>query len=229
MNADPARELKRRVELEKMFGLDSIPFEPIARVPAPESEATQDPLELIAAEVAACTLCPLCETRTNTVPGVGNPRSTVLFVGEAPGRDEDLKGEPFVGRAGKLLDKIIETTLDRTRQDIYIANIIKCRPPQNRNPNPQEMGKCMPYLQRQIESIGPKVICALGSVAAKALLETDQTIGRLRGLFHPMPGFESIEVLPTYHPAYLLRNPGDKRKVWEDMKKLKTRLDELEA
>ena len=161
-------------------------------------------------------LSAVCEGRTQTVFGVGNKSARILFVGEGPGRDEDLAGEPFVGRAGKLLDKIIQA-MGLVREEVYIANIVKCRPPENRNPATEEMAACFPYLERQVKAIQPEVICALGGVAAKGLLSTDLSVGRLRGEFHEYAG---IPVRVTYHPAYLLRSPGEKKKAWEDIKAL---------
>ena len=174
-------------------------------------------MELIAGEVAVCKLCAeLAETRTNTVFGAGNPSARLVFLGEAPGADEDKQGIPFVGRAGQLLTKIIEAcTL--SRDDVYILNILKCRPPGNRNPLPAEASSCRSFLNRQLAVIRPEFICCLGSVAAQNLLDTDTTIGRLRGSFHD---YQGIKVLCTYHPAYLLRNPPAKRQVWEDMQLL---------
>lgn len=172
-------------------------------------------LEVIRGEVAACTLCSeLATTRTQTVFGVGNPDARLCFVGEAPGADEDRQGEPFVGRAGQLLTKIIEACKLR-REDVYILNVLKCRPPGNRNPLPNEVANCRGFLDRQLAAIQPEMLCCLGTVAAQTLLETNVTIGRLRGEFHDYRG---IRVVCTYHPAYLLRNPAAKRQVWDDMK-----------
>jgi DNA polymerase len=145
---------------------------------------------------------------------VGSALARLLFIGEGPGREEDLLGEPFVGRAGELLDKIIGA-MGLEREQVYIANIVKCRPPENRNPTPEEMAACLPYLKRQIEVLQPDVICALGGVAAKALLSTDLSVGRLRGEFHD---YAEIPVRVTYHPAYLLRSPHEKAKTWQDIK-----------
>jgi DNA polymerase len=174
-------------------------------------------MDKIKRDVARCTRCEeLAQTRTQTVFGVGNPRARLVFLGEAPGADEDKQGVPFVGRAGQLLTKIIEAcTL--SRDDVYILNILKCRPPGNRNPSLTESANCRAYLNRQLKAIKPEYICCLGSVAAQNLLETDTTIGRLRGSFHE---YQGIKVLCTYHPAYLLRNPPAKAMVWEDMKML---------
>ncbi len=174
-------------------------------------------LEVLREEVAACTMCDeLASSRTQTVFGVGNPQARLCFFGEAPGADEDRQGEPFVGRAGQLLTKIIEACTLR-REDVYILNVLKCRPPGNRNPSSEEAANCRRYFERQLEIIQPEFICCLGSIAATTLLETTQSIGRLRGRFH---GWRGIKVLATYHPAYLLRNPPAKRQVWDDMKML---------
>jgi DNA polymerase len=164
--------------------------------------------------VVACTRCAeLAATRTQTVFGVGHPRARLCFLGEAPGADEDRLGEPFVGRAGQLLTRIIEACTLR-REDVYILNVIKCRPPGNRNPTPEEAGHCRDYLERQLAIIQPEFIVCLGAVAATNLLETRQPLGRLRGRFHDWRG---VRVLVTYHPAYLLRNPAAKADVWRDM------------
>lgn len=174
-------------------------------------------LAVVGNDVAQCMRChDLALSRTNTVFGVGNPAARLCFLGEAPGADEDRQGEPFVGRAGQLLDKIIEAcTL--SRQDVYILNILKCRPPGNRNPKPDEAANCREFLNRQLAILRPEFICCLGSVAAQNLLDTTESIGKLRGRFHDYNG---IRVLATYHPAYLLRNPSAKRQVWDDMQVL---------
>ena len=185
------------------------PMLPLAQRPAA--------LAAIACEVSGCTRCQvLVSTRTQTVFGVGNPGARLCFMGEAPGADEDAQGEPFVGRAGQLLNKIIEACRLR-REDVYILNTIKCRPPQNRNPLPDEVANCREYLDRQLEIIRPEFICCLGAVAAQALLGTDLSIGRMRKRFFDYRG---SRVLCTYHPAYLLRNPAAKKDVWEDMQLL---------
>ena len=173
-------------------------------------------------QVKECTKCELCKNRTNVVFGVGNPDADLMFVGEAPGYYEDVQGEPFVGKAGQLLTKIIES-IGMKRGDVYIANILKCRPPENRNPSANEIVMCSPHLIRQIEIIRPKIICALGTFAAQTLLDTKDTIGKLRGRFFE---YQSTKFLATYHPAYLLRNPGDKKKVWTDIKKVRDFLQE---
>jgi DNA polymerase len=161
--------------------------------------------------------------RTQIVFGTGNPKAKLVFVGEGPGRDEDLQGEPFVGQAGKLLTRIIEA-IQLTREEVYIANIIKCRPPENRNPEPDEIAACEPFLIKQLEVIQPKLICALGTFAAQTLLKSTEKISALRGRFHLYRG---IPLMPTYHPAFLLRNSNYKRDVWEDVKKVKAEYDKL--
>jgi len=170
-----------------------------------------------------CMKCPLGSTRTKFVYGVGNPDADVMFVGEAPGRDEDMQGEPFVGRAGQLLDKILGA-IKFSRDDVYIANILKCRPPNNRDPQPDEMKECMPYLMEQIRLIKPKIICALGRIAAQALLETTTPLGKLRKKWHD---FHGVPFIVTYHPAALLRFQSYKKDVWEDVQMLRARYDEL--
>lgn len=178
-------------------------------------------LDAVQDDLGDCRRCKLSKGRKNIVFGVGDPHARLVFVGEGPGYEEDKKGEPFVGAAGRLLTKIIEA-MKYTREQVYICNIIKCRPPGNRNPMPDEIKACYPFLRRQIGSIKPDFICALGTFAAQTLLETKSPISKLRGVFHEYMG---IKVLPTYHPAYLLRNPDKKRDVWEDMQKLMNALD----
>jgi DNA polymerase len=172
-------------------------------------------------EVVGCTKCAeLASGRTQTVFGVGNPQARLVFFGEAPGADEDASGIPFVGRAGQLLTKIIEAcTL--SRDDVYILNVLKCRPPGNRTPLPEEVSNCRPFFERQLEAINPEFICCLGASAARALLQTEETIGKLRGRWFT---HGSATVICTYHPSYLLRNPAAKRDVWEDMKLLMGRM-----
>jgi uracil-DNA glycosylase family 4 len=193
--------------------------------PAPPSVMTvftgqADALAAIRADIGDCTRCRLHTGRRHIVFGVGNPSAELMFVGEAPGADEDMKGEPFVGRAGQLLTKIIEA-MGLKREDVYIANVIKCRPPENRNPEPDEVETCEPFLFRQIDVIRPKVVVALGKFAAQGLLRTVDPISRLRGRVFDYRG---AKLIPTFHPAYLLRNPSSKRDVWEDMKLVKTLL-----
>ncbi|RPH51993.1 MAG: uracil-DNA glycosylase [Desulfobacteraceae bacterium] len=168
-----------------------------------------------------CQRCKLCKERTNIVFGAGDPEARLVFVGEGPGYDEDQQGEPFVGKAGQLLTKIIQA-INLTRAQVYICNIIKCRPPGNRNPASDEIKACFPFLEGQLDAIKPDFICALGTFAAQTLLDTVDPISRLRGRFFDLRG---IKVMPTYHPAYLLRNPEKKRDVWEDMKKLMSMMD----
>lgn len=181
-----------------------------------EKPAGPETLDAIRRDMGDCRRCKLNERRKHIVFGAGNPHARLMFVGEGPGRDEDLQGEPFVGAAGGLLTKIIRA-IGLTREDVYIANIIKCRPPGNRNPETDEIRTCFPFLARQIQAIRPEFICALGAFAAQTLLNTNQSISRLRGRFHD---FEGIRVVPTFHPAFLLRYPERKREVWEDMKML---------
>ena len=173
-------------------------------------------LEALQRAVLSCRRCPLAETRDKVVFGEGDRRARLMFIGEAPGGDEDRQGRPFVGRAGQLLTRIIES-IGLERKDVFIGNILKCRPPGNRNPMPGEIAACTPYLLKQIELIRPEVICALGKFAAQTLLNSERPISRLRGTFYDYHG---IKLMPTYHPAYLLRNPGGKKEVWEDMQKI---------
>ena len=181
-----------------------------------KKKISQESLKEIRSDLGDCRRCRLSKSRKNIVFGSGNPGARLMFVGEGPGYEEDQSGEPFVGAAGRLLTKIIEA-INHSREQVYICNIIKCRPPGNRNPMPDEIETCIPFLKRQIASVKPEIICALGTFAAQSLLETSAPISKLRGYFHAYSG---TKVLPTYHPAYLLRNPDKKRDVWEDMKKL---------
>ena len=172
-------------------------------------------LDALRAHIGDCQRCKLAGGRTTLVFGVGKPDADLMFVGEGPGHDEDLQGEPFVGRAGQLLTEIISKGMKLRRQDVYIANVVKCRPPGNRNPEPDEITSCMPFLSRQIEIVQPRVIVALGTFAAQTLLEIKTPITRMRGTWQEYRG---VKVMPTFHPAYLLRNPADKRLVWADIK-----------
>jgi len=183
---------------------------------SPGLEATRN-LEELRTHIGDCRRCKLAPHRTHLVFGVGNPRARLVFVGEAPGRDEDLQGEPFVGRAGQLLTEIITKGMKLRREDVYIANVIKCRPPDNRNPEPDEVASCEPFLLRQLELIGPEVIVALGKFAVQTLLRVKTPITQLRGRWYDYHG---IKLMPTFHPAYLLRNPADKRLVWQDIQKV---------
>jgi len=178
-------------------------------------------LDALRAHIGDCQRCKLCSGRTNLVFGVGNPQADLMFVGEGPGRDEDLQGEPFVGRAGQLLTEIIQKGMKLRREDVYIANVVKCRPPDNRNPEPDEIQRCMPFLARQIELVQPRVIVALGKFSAQTLLDVRTPITRMRGVWHLYRG---VKVMPTFHPAYLLRNPADKKLVWADIKLVMTEL-----
>jgi len=173
-------------------------------------------LDMIRDDLGACRRCKLHKGRKNIVFGFGNPNAKLVFVGEGPGYEEDIQGQPFVGKAGQLLTRILRA-IDLTREDVYICNIIKCRPPKNRNPEPDEIAACIPFLRRQLKTIAPRFICALGTFAAQTLLETKTPISRLRGRFY---AYEGIDFLPTYHPAFLLRNPSKKADVWQDMQKL---------
>lgn len=202
-----------------------------AETSEPEVDQLYSDLDLSALndDAQSCVKCGLHEGRNTVVFGVGNPNADLMFVGEAPGADEDKQGEPFVGRAGKLLTDIIKA-MKYTRDNVYIANVLKCRPPGNRNPAPDEVETCSPYLLRQIALIQPKVIVALGSFAAQMLLDTKTGITALRGKFHEFALAQQDDnatvIMPTYHPAYLLRNPSAKRDVWEDMQQVMALLDE---
>jgi len=223
-----ARAVLQELEMLSAAGVLELPSGVSASVPLdaviPTGEATSGrnaALDLIRQDVVACMRCPdLCCSRTQTVFGVGNPQARLVFLGEAPGADEDAQGEPFVGRAGQLLTKIIEAC-KMQRQDVYILNVLKCRPPGNRNPSHEEAANCREFLDRQLDVIKPDYICCLGAVAARALLNTEASIGKLRGQFFK---YKNAEVLCTYHPAYLLRNPSAKREVWDDMKLLMSRM-----
>jgi DNA polymerase len=230
-----ARAVRAHVERAAALGVDAYPESgPPAAVPgatAPVSvrrdpEPTLDlvldgalgaaaSLPALREHIGDCRRCKLAPHRTTLVFGVGNPSAQLVFVGEAPGADEDVRGEPFVGRAGQLLTEIITKGMGLRREDVYIANVIKCRPPGNRNPEPDEVETCEPFLVRQLELIRPQVIVALGKFAAQALLRTKTPITKLRGQWFD---YQGIRLMPTFHPAYLLRNPGDKRLVWADIK-----------
>ncbi len=234
MTDEPKNTLNRAV-LQTLESLQAAGVQQLTRPPAEACEAATAPpppasplqragattlattLEGLQTEVAACTLCEeLATTRTQTVFGVGNPKAKLCFLGEAPGADEDRLGEPFVGRGGLLLDKILAACKLR-REDVYMLNILRCRPPNNRNPKEDEAQNCRQFLDRQLQLIDPDFICCLGAVAAQNLLSTTVTIGHLRGKLHD---YQGIKVICTYHPAYLLRNPSAKKETWEDMKML---------
>ena len=213
------RRWRERASTDSTVNGDVTPAD--GRPPAGDgpSEDSAGTLTGLRAEIGDCTRCKLHTLgRRQVVFGVGNPNARLMFVGEAPGADEDVQGEPFVGRAGQLLTKIIQS-IGFERSDVYIANVIKCRPPGNRNPEPDEVATCQPFLFTQIDTIRPKIIVALGTFAAHALLGTDAPISRLRGKLHDFRG--GIQLIPTFHPAFLLRSPDRKRDVWEDMKKVR--------
>jgi DNA polymerase len=191
-------------------------------MPAPSSLPEAATWDTLRAEVRGCTRCELSRTRTQTVFGVGDSGAELLVIGEAPGADEDRQGEPFVGRAGQLLNSMLRA-MGNPRERVYIANVLKCRPPGNRDPKPEEVACCLPYLQRQVDLIGPKLILAVGRIAAQNLLATDTPIGRLRGQVHRF-GTSATPLIVTYHPAYLLRSPGEKRKAWTDLKLVRAEL-----
>ncbi len=226
---DVNKAVRQHAEMEQFFTggftvKGQAQSQPVQRADAAATAEKQAQLDKIAEEVRACRKCGLGSLRTNAVPGEGNPDARIVFVGEGPGADEDAQGKPFVGRAGQLLDKIIKA-MGLQRSDVYICNILKCRPPDNRDPKPDEIFSCLPFLQQQIEIIEPEIIVALGAHAAKTLLETTKPIGQLRGQFqqyYPGLGKKPIKLMPTYHTAYLLRNysKDNRRRVWEDMKKV---------
>jgi uracil-DNA glycosylase len=212
---EPVTSAKRSIEANlRSAGLQVGPG-----APTPDTVAQ---LAAIREDIGECVRCKLCTLgRKQIVFGVGNPNADLMFVGEAPGRDEDIQGIPFVGRAGQKLTQIIEA-IGLRRDDVYIANVIKCRPPENRNPEPDEVVQCEPFLFRQIDTIKPKVIVALGTFAAKSLLKSTDSISRLRGRVYDYRG---AKLVPTFHPAFLLRNPSCRREVWEDMKKVRALLN----
>ena len=186
-------------------------------------DAHYSSLEEHRAAIEGCTTCPLHKSRNKFVYGVGNPKAKLLFIGEAPGAQEDLQGEPFVGAAGKLLDKIL-AAIQLSRQEVYIANILKCRPPNNRDPLPAEVAECLPHLHEQIRIIQPKLMMCLGRIASQSLLQTTTPLGKLRKVWH---NYHGVPMLVTFHPAALLRFPEYKKDTWEDMKLLKARYDQL--
>ncbi len=184
---------------------------------APELENREGRLKALRASLGECRRCKLYRDRTNLVFGEGSPRAELIFVGEGPGQEEDKAGRPFVGEAGRLLTRIIENGMGISRKDVYICNVVKCRPPRNRDPEIDEIEACMPFLEQQLEIIGPKVVCTLGRVAAQCLIGPEFKISAERGTWH---SYNGIPLMPTYHPAYLLRYPAAKRGVWEDIKKV---------
>ncbi|OIO38171.1 MAG: hypothetical protein AUJ72_02950 [Candidatus Omnitrophica bacterium CG1_02_46_14] len=237
----PDRELSKQakqfLEIERAFGITEIPIAsavsnqtvPVSSAQSPADGGKSKRLAELKKEFQNCALCVLSQTRTQVVFGSGNPEAKLMFVGEAPGFDEDQQGLPFVGAAGQLLTKIIEA-MKLTREKVYIANCLKCRPPNNRNPLPTEIVTCQPILMRQIEIIKPQIICTLGKFATQTLLRTEESISRLRGRFFDGSAllttnpelnrgidWTQIKIMPTFHPAYLLRNPADKKLVWADV------------
>ncbi|MBC7982740.1 MAG: uracil-DNA glycosylase [Candidatus Obscuribacterales bacterium] len=202
------------IDVWERRGSDAVVTQPASQTENARSVDTFDWLDLEAA-VKNCTRCALHQTRTQTVFGVGNRQAQWMIVGEAPGADEDAQGEPFVGRAGQLLNSMIKA-VGLKRTDVYIANILKSRPPNNRDPAPAEVAACMPFLQRQIDLVNPKLILCVGRIAAQNLLNTTTPIGKLRGQVHAL-GAARRPVVVTYHPAYLLRSPGEKRRAWQDL------------
>lgn len=222
-------EIVQQLEFLRDIGIDRVDLSRRLEVRAEIAEPVIAPpvlvgdLDSIRADIGDCQRCKLAPTRTHIVFGSGNPNAELVFVGEAPGFDEDQQGLPFVGAAGQLLTKIIESTGVK-REDTYICNILKCRPPNNRNPEPDEVAQCSPFLKRQLEAIKPKVVCCLGKFAAQTMLQSADSITRLRGSFHDVDG---MRVIATFHPAYLLRSPEKKREVWEDMKSIRAELFRL--
>jgi DNA polymerase len=228
-DVDINKVVRQHLEMEQFFtgfavkGETDSPEQPEQDNSAPAAETIRE-LEKIADEIDRCRKCDLGSLRTNSVPGEGSPRARITFVGEAPGADEDAQGRPFVGRAGQLLDKIIKAC-GLKRNEVWIGNILKCRPPENRDPRPEEIISCLPYIQRQIELIKPEIIVALGAHAARTLLNTNKAIGEIRGQFleyYAGIGRPPMKLIATFHPAYLLRNYSqeNRRLVWEDMKKV---------
>jgi uracil-DNA glycosylase family 4 len=220
-----AGALKNYLEDLRESGVDELPYgslvaqaavQPEYAFPIARRTETTEPLTEIRTDLGDCRRCPLCKTRKNIVFGVGSRNAPVLFVGEAPGRDEDIQGEPFVGEAGQLLTKMI-IAMGYERSEVYICNLLKCRPPENRNPSPEEIAQCSPFLLRQVKAVAPKAIVALGTFSAQTLLGSREPISRLRGKFHDYHG---IPLMPTFHPAFLLRSPEKKREVWEDLQQV---------
>lgn len=236
------RAMRDRFEADAILGADVLPVRIGAKPTAPpaltrpavsDEEKRERTVQLSVIddnEVKGCTKCGLSATRTKTVFGVGSPAARIMFIGEAPGHDEDMSGEPFVGRAGQLLTDMIQKGMGLQREDVYICNVLKCRPPNNRTPASDEIASCKDYLLRQIQIVNPEVIIALGAPAAQTLLGTREGIGRLRSRWHEFyPSGTAlvgapIQVMPTYHPAYLLRDPGEKGKAWDDLKLVMARL-----
>lgn len=214
------RQLKARGELLKQFGA-GYGFKVESVEPEEKETDPKETLEKLKKRIGNCKRCELCETRKNIVFGVGDPDARIFFVGEGPGEEEDIQGEPFVGRAGQLLTNIITGGMGLKREDVYIANIVKCRPPGNRNPKPAEAIECLPFLKAQIAAVNPEVIICLGKIAVLYLLQKAEPIGQLRGRW---TSYNDIQVMPTFHPSYLLRNPAAKAEVWKDIQEVMKKL-----
>lgn len=227
--ASPREQVLERLRELAALGVDGLPSAPardarpqaVAESAAPSGDPASLDLPGLRSFLADCRRCRLCEGRTQVVFGVGNPQARLMFVGEGPGRDEDVQGEPFVGRAGQLLTEMIEKGMGLRRADVYIANVVKCRPPENRNPEPDEIAACSPFLRRQVSLVKPEVVVGLGKFAVQTLLGVETPIGRLRGRWHE---YEGIPLMPTFHPAYLLRSPHEKRAAWADLQLVMERL-----
>jgi len=209
--------LKNLMVVDREVGLEPPMLSPSSLDYLDMGSSHLNSLEELRAFIGECKRCKLCHDRTNLVFGEGSPKARLVFVGEGPGREEDLAGRPFVGEAGRLLTKIIENGMGLKREDVYICNVVKCRPPGNRDPEEDEVEACLPFLKQQLQIINPEVICALGRVSAQSLLGQGFKITKERGKWF---SFLEIPVMPTYHPAYLLRNPSAKRQVWEDVQKI---------
>ncbi len=215
---------KKYLKQQKELGLEEVKLPSNFKIEL-KRDSSKNRLEEFYQRIKNCQKCHLHKSRTNFVFGVGNSQAEVMFIGEAPGRDEDLQGEPFVGRAGQLLNKIL-AAIDFKREEVYIGNILKCRPPENRDPLPEEIELCEPYLIEQIKLIKPKLICALGRISAQSLLKTTMPLNRLRGRFHD---YQGTKFLVTYHPAALLRYPQFKKDTWEDVKLLRAEYDKMKT
>ena len=217
-----ANEIASQLQFFKEIGISHLDIGP--SVPLPEQGEAIMTLDHIREDLGECTRCKLAGSRTRIVFGSGNPNADLMFVGEAPGSEEDRQGLPFVGRAGQLLTRIVES-IGLSRDDVYICNVLKCRPPKNRNPEVDEVETCSPFLRRQLQAVRPKIVCCLGTFAAQTMLGMKIPISKLRGRFHEIEG---VQFIATFHPAYLLRNPEKKRDVWEDMKQIRASLTQLD-
>ncbi len=219
---DVLEEFKKYLEFLPNLGIKEIYLSSQAKEVFAKMRSKKELLEEIRQKLGDCKRCKLYQTRHHIVFGEGNPEAKLVLVGEAPGREEDLQGRPFVGAAGQLLTKMLKA-IGLSREEVYICNVIKCRPPGNRNPQPDEIEACLPFLLEQLKVINPKVICTLGSISTRTLLNTNTPISRLRGQVHQ---WHSIKLVPTFHPAYLLRNPAQKRLAWEDLQLIKKVIEE---